>query len=140
MAYSEKDKTNLINHICSYISSGMSLRNALKLEGKPNTETFYRWIDEDPDKSKRYARALEERADAKFDSIESDYMEQPERDPETGKIDTGWVQLQRLKIDAKKWELSKLMPKKYGDKLGIELEQKNIIFKGLDLSVDSESE
>jgi len=53
----------------------------------------------------------------KFESIEQDYSEEPQRDAETGRIDSAWVQLQRLKIDAKKWELSKLNPKKYGDKI-----------------------
>ena len=63
---------------------------------------------------------MELRAEEKFQSIESDYMEEPQRDPTTGKIDGGWVQLQRLKIDSKKWELSKLHPKKYGDRLELD--------------------
>jgi hypothetical protein len=71
-------------------------------------------------KVKQYAYVTDVRTEIKFESIEQDYLEEPQRDALTGKIDTGWVQLQRLKIDAKKWELSKLKPKKYGDKIQTE--------------------
>jgi hypothetical protein len=99
--------------------------------------TFYRYLRENKEASDRYARACEIRAELKFESIEQDYNEEPQRDPETGKIDTGWVQLQKLKIDAKKWELAKLLPKKYGDNRSIDLTAKaeHLIFEPLDLDV-----
>ena len=99
------------------IEEGNSLRYTLKRDGMPTSTTFYEWIDNDKEKSIHYARAIEARAELKFESIEQDYSEEPQRDAETGRIDSAWVQLQRLKIDAKKWELSKLNPKKYGDKI-----------------------
>jgi hypothetical protein len=34
-----------------------------------------------------------------------------------GKVDNAMVQKQRLRVDTRKWLLSKLAPKKYGDKL-----------------------
>lgn len=111
MAY---DKDKIFPLILSEIEEGASLRSILKKEGMPNRKTFLEWIDNDEVKRNQYAHAMDERTELKFESIQSDYMEEPQRDPETGKIDTGWVQLQRLKIDAKKWELGKLKPKKYG--------------------------
>ena len=118
MAYKKEDKDRIFGEICDNIANGMSLRRSIDEVDTIDITTFYEWLDEDKEvKSQQYARACNLRADAKFESIESDYMEQPERDPETGKIDTGWVQLQRLKIDSKKWESSKLNPKKYGDKI-----------------------
>jgi hypothetical protein len=36
---------------------------------------------------------------------------------EHGTTDSGAVQKQRLQVDTRKWLLSKLAPKKYGDKL-----------------------
>ena len=98
------------------IESGKSLRFALS-QIPLSSSTFFIWIEEDPEKSKRYAYVTDIRTDLKFESIEQDYSEEPQRDAETGRIDSAWVQLQRLKIDAKKWELSKLNPKKYGDKI-----------------------
>jgi len=114
MAY---DIENTFKQILLSIEEGNSLRATLKREGMPTSTTFYEWIDNDKEKAIHYARAIEARAELKFESIEQDYSEEPQRDAETGRIDSAWVQLQRLKIDAKKWELSKLNPKKYGDKI-----------------------
>ena len=114
MAY---DIENTFKQILLSIEEGNSLRATLKRDSMPTSTTFYEWIDSDKQKALHYARACEKRADAKFDSIEQDYLEEPQRDPLTGKIDAGWVQLQRLKIDSKKWELGKMNPKKYGDKI-----------------------
>ena len=126
MAYSKKEIDTIFNKICKKIANGKSLRSILLDEDMPSSRTFFKWIDQDDSKVKQYAQACSDRADKKFDSIEEDYLETPQRDPETGKIDTGWVQLQRLKIDAKKWELSKLMPKKYGNSIDVTSEGKSI--------------
>jgi len=119
MAYSVEEKENLFNTIFNLIENGKSLRFALK-EVSLSSSRFFEWLDKDEKKQKQYARVVDERTELKFESIEQDYLEEPQRDSETGKIDTGWVQLQRLKIDAKKWELSKLNAKKYGDKIQTE--------------------
>lgn len=116
--YNKEQKEAILQSIFEYISKGMSLRKACKNRGIPRM-TFYNWIDEDQKEIDRYTRAKEQGIEARFESIEEDYNEEPQRDPETGKIDSAWVQLQRLKIDSKKWELSKLAPKKYGDKIDV---------------------
>ena len=116
MAYSEEQKEEILNNIFNMIESGKSLRFALS-QIPLSSSTFFIWIEEDPEKSKQYAYVTDIRTELKFESIEQDYSEEPQRDAETGRIDSAWVQLQRLKIDSKKWELSKLNPKKYGDKI-----------------------
>ena len=120
MAYSEEQKEEILNNIFNMIESGKSLRFALS-QIPLSSSTFFIWIEEDPEKSKQYAYVTDIRTELKFESIEQDYSEEPQRDAETGRIDSAWVQLQRLKIDSKKWELSKLNPKKYGDKIQQEL-------------------
>ena len=120
MAYSEEQKEKILNNIFNMIESGKSLRFALS-QIPLSSSTFFIWIEEDPEKSKHYAYVTDIRTELKFESIEQDYSEEPQRDAETGRIDSAWVQLQRLKIDSKKWELSKLNPKKYGDKIQQEL-------------------
>ena len=116
MAYSKEQKEEILNNIFNMIESGKSLRFALS-QIPLSSSTFFIWIEEDPEKSKQYAYVTDIRTELKFESIEQDYSEEPQRDAETGRIDSAWVQLQRLKIDAKKWELSKLNPKKFGDKV-----------------------
>lgn len=100
------------------IENEKSLTHSLK-KLKVAKDSFYLWVDASQQNKDHYARVRKELIELKFESIESDYSEQPLLDPVTGKIDTGWVQLQRLKIDAKKWELSKLKPEKYGDKVDL---------------------
>lgn len=107
------------NSLIELIEQGFALSKACKKVGVSNS-TVYEYLNENKEAANKYARACECRADLKFESIEEDYNSNPILDPETGRIDPAWVSLQRLKIDAKKWELSKLMPKKYGDKLDID--------------------
>ena len=120
MAYSKEQKTKIFNSIILEIENGASLRSAIKKLKTINRDTFNEWVKEDVQFSDQYACAKDDRIEVKFESIERDYMEEPQRDPVTGKIDPGWVQLQRLKIDAKKWELSKLKPKEYSDRIQTE--------------------
>lgn len=139
MAYSESERQRIVDEICEKIANGMSLRSALESGKYPTRRNFLDWIDQDESKRNQYARAMELRAEVKFDSIEQDYMESPQRDPETGRIDSAWVNLQRLKIDAKKWELSKLFPRKYGDKQETTHIFEKPIFNGIDLDVPTDN-
>lgn len=138
-AYSQDQIESIFEIILTKIREGKSVRSILREEGMPHRTTFDKWLSEDKFKIDQYARALEERADLKFESIEADYMETPQRDPESGRIDSGWVALQRLKIDSKKWELSKLMPKKYGDKQETTHIFETPIFNGINLNVQKDN-
>ena len=89
------------------------MRASLKKENRPNSETFYKWLDSNEDKAKRYARAAEKRADAIFEEIlEISNHTEEDHTPFTG---SNVIQRDRLKIDARKWMLAKMNPKKYGD-------------------------
>lgn len=138
MAYGQEEIESLFGKILRRVESGESLRKVLP-SLKISSKTFYEWVASDTRKEKQYARALEERADLKFESIETDYSEDPQRDPESGRIDSAWVALQRLKIDSKKWELSKLMPKKYGDKQETTHIFETPIFNGINLNVQKDN-
>lgn len=138
MAYKPEEIDKLFDTICNRIEEGERVRKILP-QLKISPKTFYKWVDSSEAKGKQYARALELRAELKFDSIEDDYSEQPQLDPTTGKIDPAWVNLQRLKIDAKKWELSKMLPKKYGDKQETTLVFEKPIFNGIDLDVPTDN-
>ena len=116
--YSEEEKKEIFNNIFNSLENGNSLRRTLSVIDLP-AKTFYEWVDADEEKSKQYARSKELGIEARFESIEADYLEKPKVTAD-GKIDGSWVALQRLKIDSKKWELSKLAPKKYGDKLEVD--------------------
>jgi hypothetical protein len=121
MAYSQKEIDNIFNHVCSQIEKGRALRNVLKDENMPSTSTFYQWLDNNEDKAKQYARATEVRADIIFDDILSIADENTNdtfvNDNGVEVVNNDVIQRSRLRIDARKWVLSKLNPKKYGDKI-----------------------
>ena len=129
MAYTQVEIETLFNNILIEIENGKALRNILKEDEMPSTQTFYRWIDEDEEKSKQYARACEVRADAIFDEI-IDIADDTSQDTiskgDAEVQNSEWISRSRLRVDARKWIASKLNPKKYGDKTDITTNGKNI--------------
>jgi len=138
MAYSEVEKTRAFTIICSRIEMGEALRNVLKGENMPSPATFYLWLDSDEIKLKQYARATELRAEAIFEDM-LDIADETSNDTifsETGeKPNSEWINRSRLRVDTRKWIVSKLNPKKYGDKLDLDHTSKgeaiNIISLGI---------
>ena len=118
--------------VCNKIESGMSLRKIFSSEDSPMSNTlFYRLIKENKELNERYARAKEIYADSIFDEIIeiSDHSSE-DHTPFTG---GNVIQRDRLKVDARKWILSKLEPKKYGDKLDIDANVNQNIIKLLNV-------
>jgi len=128
MAYSNDERINILDEICEKIIDGYSLRAALKELDKIPAKTFFVWLREDESFRKQYARATEERAELMFEDMfdiadngTNDWMQ---KHNEKGEV-IGWsvngehIQRSRIRIDTRKWALSKLQPKKYGDKLDI---------------------
>jgi len=109
------DKQQKITEVLTQMREGKSLRQASKMAGVAR-QTFLDWVDKDQELSGQYARA---RSDM-IDKIADDIMTIADEDlipTGKGKVDSAMVQKQRLRVDTRKWLLSKLAPKKYGDKL-----------------------
>lgn len=139
MAYSEKQRQDIFDTICDSIINGKSLRKALlDCENLP-AKTFFVWLRENEDFSKQYARATTERAELMFedmfdiaDDSENDYTE-----TELGKVfNSEHLQRSKLRVDTRKWALSKLMPKKYGDKLDLTTDGEKIQQQTTNLTKD----
>jgi hypothetical protein len=111
-----KKAIDLFDQIIVEISTeGRSLRDALK--GKMSSATFFEII-KDENKQKQYARACEERADLIADEV-FDIADNIGSNNMLIKDDNVKVQRDRLRVDSRKWLLSKLNPKKYGDKIDV---------------------
>ena len=114
--------------IIKHIEEGNSLRSALREPNTPSSETFYKWLDSDELKAKRYARACEKRADSIFEDI-LDIADESENDTveinKDGVVETYVnhenIQRAKLRVDARKWMLGKMNPKKYSDKSSLDL-------------------
>jgi len=118
------------DEICMRLASGQSLHEICrdKERGMPNIATIYDWLDAHPSFSERYARARLSAADTLADEIQSLSDEEPRMvigADGTSRIDTGWVQWHRLRVDSRKWIASKLKPRAYAEKLHNEITGKD---------------
>jgi hypothetical protein len=110
--------------ICERLSEGQSLREICRADDMPGKSTVMRWLAERAEFRDQYARAREIQADHFADEIleiaddgTNDWVERKNADGSTYEtINQDHVQRSRLRIDARKWLMSKMVPKKYGDK------------------------
>lgn len=116
--YSDK----LADRICQKIAEGYSVRSICKEKDIVSMQTLFRWLRENDKFREQYVRACEERSYAQAEEIidiadnaTNDYMEKLEGDGYIFNSEN--VQRSRLRIDTRKWLMSKMNPKVYGDKL-----------------------
>lgn len=121
MEYTKENIKFICDDIFEEIVEGRAIRAILKDSGMPSPTTFFKWLREDKELAEQYAQACEQRALVIFESMKDDFNEDPEyvSTAHGSKIDNGWVQLQALKINTKKWMLAKLAPKVFGDKIDV---------------------
>ena len=104
-----KYSQELATRICSLVAEGASLRDIASLDGMPTRETIRTWIRDKGEFSAQYAQAKEYYADTEFERMFELADNVGATHEEIAKA--------RLQIDVRKWALSKLLPKKYGDRI-----------------------
>ena len=141
MAYSNEKQEEIFDFICQRIEEGESLRKILKDSDMPSSRTFFKWIHNDELKVKQYALALEYRADVMFEEIldiaDDKSNDTLINDEGVERPNSEWINRSRLRVDARKWMLSKMLPKKYGDKQETTHLFEKEIFNGIDLDVST---
>lgn len=121
------DKTpEVVDKICSLLLEGQSITAMCKQQDDlPESRTVFRWLSEDPEFSHRYARAkiagCEALADALLEIADDGTNDYVERENKRGQVvtmlDQEHVQRSRLRVDTRKWYLSKIVPKIYGERI-----------------------
>ncbi len=115
------------DRICNELSEGISLRTVCLAEDMPSKTTVFRWLRENKEFRNQYATAKDESADALFeetiDIADGSVDEAKQADP---KASGAVVNAIRLKVDTRKWMMSKMKPKKYGDKLDMTTNGKDL--------------
>lgn len=132
-----KYNLELGNKICQLIGEGYSLRQIERMQGMPTMAMIMRWASSNKPIyagfREQYTIALELRCNRWAEEINeiaddgsNDYYE---RETKTGEIvevpDKEHIFRSRLRVDSRKWLLSKLQPKKYGDKIQQEITGKD---------------
>ena len=108
------------DRICDLVAEGASLRAACRLPDQPSASTVFKWLSEQPAFAEQYARACEARAETMFEEM-LDIADESAFDTIQGengdRANTEWISRSKLRVDTRKWMLSKMQPKKYGDKI-----------------------
>lgn len=102
----------------------------------PKSSTVYNWLLDETKKDflEQYARARNKQAEHLFEEIlkisddgSNDYVETEDDEGNARTVfNHEHVQRSRLRVDTRKWYLSKVLPKKYGEKLDVTSDGKAI--------------
>ena len=119
--YSDEMATN----ICALIIEGYTLRQIEAKEGFPSKTTICRWLASNTEFRDQYARAREHQAECMADDIldisddgSNDWIERENSDGTTCEsINHEHISRSKLRVDSRKWLMSKFAPKKYGDRV-----------------------
>ncbi len=115
MARTSEYTEELALRICERVSEGESIKEICESEDMPARSTVRRWIRTFAEFRTMVDEARKEHAQAEFERMLAEVDEPPERD-EKGKIDMGWVQNQRVRLDARKWILGRMDTRRFGDR------------------------
>ena len=115
--------------VCDMIADGMSLREIDRNPDMPAKVTIFKWIGQFPEFANQYAHAKQSQAEHMAEDLleivddgTNDWMERTDADGKTAYVLNGeHVQRSKLRADTRKWLISKLLPKKYGEKLSTEV-------------------
>jgi uncharacterized protein YhaN len=119
----EEEKIEIASQVFALMRKGNSAFKACQIVGIPQS-TLNEWLNNNPALVAEYTRAredLHEHIAAEIIAI----ADAPVGSTDSGATDNGAVQKQKLQIDSRKWLLSKLAPKKYGDKLELSGDAQN---------------
>lgn len=135
------DREQVSAHVCSELQKGRSLENICSTDvGMPSIATFLAWVQTDPEGiGKHYAHAREigylmladeivalsdkthEWVTVQELSPDGDPMFEPDGKPKLKQmllpLNSDVIAHKRVQIDTRKWMLSKMLPKVYGDKI-----------------------
>ncbi len=103
----------LVDRILNRMADGESLRKICAEKDMPHIATVLQWKLDRPAFSEQYEQARATQAHRLFEEL-----------LEIADDTTGDTQRDRLRVDARKWFLSKVAPKIYGDKLDLTSDNK----------------
>lgn len=123
----------LADKICEQLALGYSMRTVCKAEEMPCPATVFSWLRKYPEFLEQYTRAKEEATDALADEItdiaddgSNDWMEINKGGYKMTVLDREHVDRSKLRIETRKWIMAKMKPKKYGDKVDVTTNGKDL--------------
>jgi len=114
--------------IDSMVGEGLSLRKASLMHGV-SAQTVLRALDGDRALAEQYDRARAAVIERLADEV-MELADAPVAKLDNGATDPGLVRQRQLQVDTRKWFLSKLAPKVYGDRLDVSVSDSRISITG----------
>lgn len=120
----------IAHYICQQLAEGRSLKGICAEPEMPARSTVYDWLDVDGHEFlDKYARARARQADTFLDEIieiaddSANDVEQMEIAPgvKVDRVNYEVINRSKVRIDSRKWFMSKVAPKKYGDSKAIDV-------------------
>lgn len=96
--------------ICNRIAGGEPLYKVCKDDGMPDRITFFKKCQSDSDYAKIYRQALELRGEMHADEL-------TEMADAALNSTSENIQARKLQVNTRQWIISRLLPKKYGDRM-----------------------
>jgi len=108
---------SMADAICDRMETGESLRSICRDDAFPTVGAVIKWLANDANKAFRlqYAHSRQVGLEVMADDTLNIADQEPVKLAD-GRIDNAGVQHQRLRVDTRKWILSKQLPKVYGDR------------------------
>jgi len=118
----------LVSSILARIADGESVNKICRGTDMPTRKSFFEWVLNDPELQRRYELAIVARTDyyaEEIIQIADDGLNDSYKDDQgNSRVDADVIARSKLRVDARKWFVSKMNPKKYGDKLAIDADVK----------------
>lgn len=130
-----RTRDEVLIEVFARVSGGESVSAVFRTRGMPNIRTFWRWVADDASVLTRYEAAFAMRGHAIAEEILDiadtcrigekrktvqisqgrgvEVVKLPAEEVTTGDM----VERAKLQVDARKWLLARMLPKKYGDKI-----------------------
>ena len=104
----------LADRICVELCEGKNLGQVCRMDGMPSPGTVYTWLQRHAEFAEKYAQARKIQAEV----LVTQLLDLADEDVIEGdRSDSARVNQQRLKLDTRKWYVSKVLPKLYGERV-----------------------
>lgn len=121
MARSSEFDQEIADRLCEWLAEGRSLNKFCELDGNPAQTTIRRWRESNPEFRSQYAQAridqyyvyADQIIDIADDGLNDTYVD----DKGNIRTDHDVVHRSKLRVESRKWLLSKRIPHEFGDRV-----------------------
>ena len=103
--------------VCELVADGKSLREVCSMEGMPPRRTFMDWIAENRDDCRALYNAAK---DERIHTLAEETIAIADG-TDGARGDDRDAQVRRVRVDARKWYASRMLPKVYGERLAMDV-------------------